>query len=33
MPIAAAVAALLDGTMTVDQAIDSLLTRPLKAEG
>ena len=33
MPIAAAVPALLDGTMTVDQAIDSLLTRPLKAEG
>jgi glycerol-3-phosphate dehydrogenase (NAD(P)+) len=33
MPIAAAVAALLDGTMSVDQAIESLLTRPLKAEG
>jgi glycerol-3-phosphate dehydrogenase (NAD(P)+) len=32
MPIAAAVAALLDGTMSVDQAIESLLTRPLKAE-
>jgi glycerol-3-phosphate dehydrogenase (NAD(P)+) len=33
MPIAAAVAALLDGAMTVDAAIESLLTRPLKAEG
>ena len=33
MPIAAAVAALLDGTMSVDQAIELLLTRPLKAEG
>jgi glycerol-3-phosphate dehydrogenase (NAD(P)+) len=33
MPIAAAVAALLDGSMSVDQAIESLLTRPLKAEG
>jgi glycerol-3-phosphate dehydrogenase (NAD(P)+) len=33
MPIAAAVAALLDGTMTVDAAIESLLSRPLKAEG
>ena len=33
MPIAIAVAALLNGTMTVDEAIDSLLTRPLKAEG
>ena len=33
MPIAAAVAALLEGTMSVDQAIESLLTRPLKAEG
>jgi glycerol-3-phosphate dehydrogenase (NAD(P)+) len=33
MPIAAAVAALLDGTMSVDQAIESLLSRPLKAEG
>jgi glycerol-3-phosphate dehydrogenase (NAD(P)+) len=33
MPIAAAVAALLDETMSVDQAIESLLTRPLKAEG
>jgi len=33
MPIAAAVAALLDGTSTVDAAIESLLARPLKAEG
>ena len=32
MPIAAAVAALLAETMTVDEAIKSLLTRPLKAE-
>jgi glycerol-3-phosphate dehydrogenase (NAD(P)+) len=33
MPIAAAVAALLDGALTVEAAIESLLTRPLKAEG
>jgi glycerol-3-phosphate dehydrogenase (NAD(P)+) len=33
MPIATAVAAVLDGTLTVDQAIESLLTRPFKAEG
>jgi glycerol-3-phosphate dehydrogenase (NAD(P)+) len=33
MPIATAVAALLDATLTVDAAIESLLTRPLKAEG
>lgn len=33
MPIASAVAALLDGKMSVDEAIDSLLSRPLKAEG
>jgi glycerol-3-phosphate dehydrogenase (NAD(P)+) len=33
MPIAAAVAALLDNTLSVDAAIESLLTRPLKAEG
>ncbi len=32
MPIAAAVAALLDEKMSVDAAIESLLTRPLKAE-
>jgi glycerol-3-phosphate dehydrogenase (NAD(P)+) len=33
MPISAAVVALLDGTMGVDAAIGSLLTRPFKAEG
>jgi glycerol-3-phosphate dehydrogenase (NAD(P)+) len=33
MPISAAVAALLDGAMSVDAAIESLLSRPLKAEG
>jgi glycerol-3-phosphate dehydrogenase (NAD(P)+) len=33
MPIATAVVALLDGTMTVDEAIASLLTRPFRAEG
>jgi len=32
MPIAAAVAAVLAGKMSVDEAIDSLLTRPIKAE-
>jgi glycerol-3-phosphate dehydrogenase (NAD(P)+) len=32
MPIASAVAALLDGTMRVGEAIDSLLARPLKSE-
>ena len=32
MPIATAVAALLDGRMSVDGAIESLLTRPLRAE-
>jgi glycerol-3-phosphate dehydrogenase (NAD(P)+) len=32
MPISAAVAAVLAGTMTVDAAIESLLTRPIKAE-
>jgi glycerol-3-phosphate dehydrogenase (NAD(P)+) len=32
MPISAAVAALVSETMTVDAAIESLLTRPLKAE-
>jgi glycerol-3-phosphate dehydrogenase (NAD(P)+) len=32
MPISAAVAALLSGKMTVDAAIESLLTRPFKAE-
>ncbi len=33
MPIASAVAAVLANKMTVDEAIESLLTRPLKAEG
>jgi glycerol-3-phosphate dehydrogenase (NAD(P)+) len=32
MPIAAAVAAVLAGKLSIDQAIESLLTRPLKAE-
>jgi glycerol-3-phosphate dehydrogenase (NAD(P)+) len=32
MPIASAVAAMLDGRMGVDAAIESLLTRPLRAE-
>jgi glycerol-3-phosphate dehydrogenase (NAD(P)+) len=32
MPIASAVAAVLDGRMGVDAAIESLLTRPLRAE-
>ena len=32
MPIAAAVAALLAEAMTLDEAIKSLLTRPLKSE-
>ena len=32
MPIATAVAAILDGTLGIDAAIDSLLTRPFKAE-
>ncbi len=33
MPVAMAVAAILDGSATVDQAIDALLTRPFRAEG
>jgi glycerol-3-phosphate dehydrogenase (NAD(P)+) len=33
MPIATAVAAILDGQLKVDEAIENLLTRPLKAEG
>jgi glycerol-3-phosphate dehydrogenase (NAD(P)+) len=33
MPIASAVASVLDGQMSVDDAIGSLLTRPFKAEG
>jgi glycerol-3-phosphate dehydrogenase (NAD(P)+) len=32
MPISTAVAAVLAGTMTIDEAIESLLTRPLRAE-
>ena len=32
MPIAAAVASVLDGRLSVDQATESLLTRPLRAE-
>jgi glycerol-3-phosphate dehydrogenase (NAD(P)+) len=32
MPIATAVAAVLDGALSVDDAIESLLTRPFKAE-
>jgi glycerol-3-phosphate dehydrogenase (NAD(P)+) len=32
MPIATAVAAVIDGKLSVDQAIDSLLTRPFRAE-
>ena len=32
MPIAEAVAAVLTGTRTVDEAVESLMTRPLKAE-
>ena len=32
MPICEAIAAVLDGTLTVDGAIESLLTRPFKAE-
>ena len=33
MPVANAVAAILRGTTTIDQAIENLLTRPFKAEG
>jgi glycerol-3-phosphate dehydrogenase (NAD(P)+) len=33
MPIARAVAAIIDGKMNIDEAIESLLTRPFKAEG
>jgi glycerol-3-phosphate dehydrogenase (NAD(P)+) len=33
MPIAAAVSAVLDGTLAIDAAIEVLLTRPLRAEG
>ncbi|MDB5634463.1 MAG: hypothetical protein JWR49_3318 [Tardiphaga sp.] len=33
MPVARAVAAILRGAATIDQAIEGLLTRPFKAEG
>jgi glycerol-3-phosphate dehydrogenase (NAD(P)+) len=33
MPVAQAVAAILDGSASVDQAIEALLNRPFKAEG
>jgi glycerol-3-phosphate dehydrogenase (NAD(P)+) len=33
MPISAAVHAIVEGRQTVDQAIDALLSRPLRAEG
>jgi glycerol-3-phosphate dehydrogenase (NAD(P)+) len=33
MPIATAVSAILDDRLSVDQAIESLLTRPFRAEG
>jgi glycerol-3-phosphate dehydrogenase (NAD(P)+) len=33
MPVAGAVAAILRGALTIDQAIEGLLTRPFKAEG
>jgi glycerol-3-phosphate dehydrogenase (NAD(P)+) len=33
MPIATAVAAVLDGALTIDAAIEALLTRPLRSEG
>jgi glycerol-3-phosphate dehydrogenase (NAD(P)+) len=33
MPVSQAVAAILSGAMSIDVAIDSLLTRPFKAEG
>ena len=32
MPVAAAVAAVLDGTLSVDVATEALLTRPLRGE-
>jgi glycerol-3-phosphate dehydrogenase (NAD(P)+) len=32
MPVSSAVAAILSGTATIDEAIESLLTRPFKAE-
>jgi len=33
MPVSKAVAAILGGTITIDAAIEGLLTRPFKAEG
>jgi glycerol-3-phosphate dehydrogenase (NAD(P)+) len=33
MPIAAAAAAIIDGSLTIDDAIDRLLTRPFRSEG
>jgi glycerol-3-phosphate dehydrogenase (NAD(P)+) len=33
MPVASAVAAILSGAVSIDQAIEGLLTRPFKAEG
>jgi glycerol-3-phosphate dehydrogenase (NAD(P)+) len=33
MPVASAVAAILSGAITIDRAIEGLLTRPFKAEG
>jgi glycerol-3-phosphate dehydrogenase (NAD(P)+) len=33
MPVAAAVAAVLDGALSIDAAIEALLTRPLRSEG
>jgi hypothetical protein len=33
MPIAKAVNAIVSGTLTVDAAIEALLSRPLRAEG
>jgi glycerol-3-phosphate dehydrogenase (NAD(P)+) len=33
MPVSSAVAAILSGAVTIDEAVESLLTRPFKAEG
>jgi glycerol-3-phosphate dehydrogenase (NAD(P)+) len=33
MPVSSAVAAILSGAITIDAAIEGLLTRPFKAEG
>jgi glycerol-3-phosphate dehydrogenase (NAD(P)+) len=33
IPVSNAVAAILSGALTIDEAIESLLTRPFKAEG